>query len=376
MADIPHRSRRDFLFGRAIIRSVRGVAADAAEGDASGGLTHPSEPRASHSERDSWLLEFTRQAMACRWQILLNSDGVTIGPEAAVDTLEHLEELENQWSVYREHSLMSRVNREASEREVIVDEDLFELLRLGQRIHEMTDGAFDMTAGPLTKAWGFYRREGTFPSAEQLAEALAVVGTRWVELNPATRAVRYSRPGMEINLGGIGKGFALDLCSARLRAWGVSDFLFHGGQSSVVARGRRSAVARGDAAGWRVGLSHPIWPGVRLAEFDLCDQALGTSGTGRQFFYHQGRRYGHILDPRNGMPTDTMLSATVIAPTAAEADAIATACHVMGVERSIELIESRPDFAALFVLPGKTREQVDLLPVALAEHQWRIVEKD
>lgn len=360
-------SRRDFLFGRAAIRAVRGKV------DAS---TEPLPLLGGEERRrDAWLLEFTRNAMACQWQVLLRGDVPSIGGEAAVDSLEYLETLEDQWSVYRDHSLMSRVNRVAATEKVIVDELLFELLELGLRLHAETQGAFDMTAGPLTKAWGFYRREGIYPSSEELAKALSIVGSQYVELEQASRSVRYRKPGIEINLGGIGKGFALDLCVARLKAWGVNDFLFHGGQSSVVARGHRNDEGKAKEQGWLVGLSHPVWPGVRLAEFNLRNEALGTSGTGRQFFYHQGKRYGHILDPRTGLPTDSILSATVIAPTAAEADALATACHVLGPEKGVEFLEAHPQYAGLLVLQGKTREQVDLLPVGLSEDRWRVFEE-
>lgn len=359
-------SRRDFLFGRAAIRAVRGASEERADTN-----EHSFVPL---RDSETWLLEFTRQAMACRWQVLLNSDGPTSGPEAAVESLEYLETLEDRWSVYREHSLMSSVNRLASVQPIAVDEQLFELLETGLQLHAWTDGAFDMTSGPLTKAWGFFRREGIFPTPEDLQQALACVGSQFVQLEPQSRSVRYLRPGVEINLGGIGKGFALDLCVARMREWGVGDFLFHGGQSSVVARGRRTGTSHA-SEGWRVGLSHPIWPGVRLAEFLLKNEALGTSGTGRQYFYHRGKRYGHIFDPRSGLPTDSILSATVIAPTAIEADALATACHVMGPEKSIAFLESRPQYAGLLVLPGKTREQVDLLPIGLADDRWRVVEE-
>ena len=323
---------------------------------------------------DTWLLEFTRRAMACDWEVLLEPEDSSSGAEAAVEVLEHLETLEDRWSVFRQHSLMSQVNQRAAEAPVVVDEQTFAMLRLGVEIHQATRGAFEMTAGPLTRAWGFFRREGRFPSPAELEESLQRVGSGYVQLDEATRAVSFTRSGVEINLGGIGKGFALDCCVDRLQDWGVRRFLFHGGQSSVVARGERRPIAgaeRGEP--WVIGLRHPIHPGTRLAEIPLRDEALGTSGTNRQHFYHGGRRYGHILDPRTGFPAEGVLSATVIAPTAAQADAWATACYVLGPERSLELLASHPELSALLVVPGGSADQIRCITAGPAAERWRIL---
>jgi thiamine biosynthesis lipoprotein len=216
-------------------------------------------------------------------------------------------------------------------------------------IHRATGGAFDITSGPLSKAWGFFRRAGTMPSDEQIAEAVARVGGGFVELDPQHLTVRFLKPGLEVNVNSIGKGYALDRAADALTEAGIDDFLFHGGQSSVLARGDHAA---GQDAGWPVGLRHPMRPEQRIAEFYLRDEALGTSGSGTQFFRHQGRRYGHLLDPRTGHPAEGVYSSTVLAPTAAEADALATAFYVMGPEAALEYCRSRPELGMLLVCPG------------------------
>jgi thiamine biosynthesis lipoprotein len=217
------------------------------------------------------------------------------------------------------------INREAAEVPVNVEPWMFELLERSIDLWRATSGAFDITAGPLSEAWGFARREGRMPQPRESAEALSRVGSQWLQLNAETQTIHFARSGVQLNLGAIGKGAALDDASTILTDADIHDFLFHGGQSSVLARGNRA----GDE-GWTVGLIHPLRPRKRIGEIRLCNRALATSGSGTQFFTHRGRRYGHILDPRTGQPADAMLSATVAAPTAAEADAISTALYVMG----------------------------------------------
>lgn len=308
--------------------------------------------------------------MGCQFEILLNPSPPSCGPDAAVDALEFLEELEARWSVYRPYSEVTRLNQLAFEQPVPLADDLFEMLRLGIQIWQDTQGAFDLTAGPLSKAWGFFRREGVFPTPQQRAQALKSVGSQWLELNDQHRSLKYLQPDMEINLGGIGKGYALDLAADRLGWNGVPDFLFHGGQSSVIARGQRQNITDVGKQGWVVGLTHPVWPGRRLLEVQLLNQALGTSGTSRQHFYHEGKRYGHIFDPRTGEPACGVYSATVIADSAATADALATAFYVMGVDDAVSFCESRPDISLIMVTPTEKRQQIRLVTVNLKEDRW------
>ena len=125
------------------------------------------------------------------------------------------------------------------------------------------------------------------------------------------------------------------------------------------------------SAGWSVALRHPLKPDIRLAEFVLTDQALGTSGSGTQFFHHQGKRYGHILDPRTGWPADQVLSATVIAPTAEQADAISTAFYVMGVEKARVYCEQHAEIAALLVTAVSRAGGLELHPLNLPDDRWQ-----
>jgi thiamine biosynthesis lipoprotein len=351
-SDPSEKTRRDFLQAGGIVR--RGAEPDAA-----------ADPAETGSNQPGMLLQVGRSAMACQWEIYLNAGQYEQGQAAAIEALDVVEQLEAQMTVYNDESELSQINFDATQSPVVVQSQLFSLLQQAVGLHRETDGAFDITSGPLSKLWGFYRREGRIPDAVALAETLATVGSQYVELDSDHETIALVKSGVELNLGAIGKGYALDRCANTLVAAGVQHFLIHGGQSSILARGRRT----GQQTSWTVGIRHPLRPDRRLAEVVLKDRALGTSGTAAQSFYHQGRRYGHILDPRTGQPADGMLSTTVIAPTAAEADALATAFYVMGMDASLAFLARRPDLAALLAAPGQRHGSMRLEVAGLGEDE-------
>ncbi len=362
-------TRREFLKGKAAAGAFedlldRQVPTPSAAVSGEGG-----GPR-----RRSVLLQVTRRAMACDFNVFLNAGQDENAAEAAVEALDLVEKLEDQMTVYREHSEISRLNRTAADRDVVVERRLLELLAHAIELCDATGGAFDMTAGPLSKVWGFYRRQGTMPDEVELAEALRRVGSRWIEIDQQKQTVRFRQAGVEINLGGIGKGYALDRCAELMQQRGVESFLIHGGHSSVLARGSRDS-GDDETAGWTVGVRHPLRPERRLAEVRLRDRALGTSGSGTQSFRHQGRRYGHILDPRTGQPAEGVLSATVIAQRAATADALATACYVMGADRAIDFCRARADLAAIVVTRGQRSGTIEVHSTGLADDEWTLVDR-
>src|SRR5690606_28587970 len=158
--------------------------------------------------------------------------------------------------------------------------------------------------------------------------------------------VAFTSDGVEINLNSIGKGYALDRAAELLVEARSCDFIFHGGRSTLVAQGSNSLEPRG---GWKAGLRHPLRPQLRIAEFTLRDEALSTSGSATQFFQHRGRSYGHLIDPRTGWPANGLHSATVIAPTGAEADALSTAFYIMGPDAVAQYCATHPNIRALLV---------------------------
>ena len=183
---------------------------------------------------------------------------------------------------------------------------MFQLLLLARQISRETAGAFDPTSGPLIALWRACRGEGRIPTADEIAGALAVTGMSHVHFDEAEQTVRFDRPGVELNLGAIGKGHAVDRAAAFLVHEGVDEWLFHGGYSSVLVRGDHCGYG-----GWPVGIRNPLLPHERLATIVLKDQSLSTSGSNVQYFRHAGKRYGHIVDPRTGWPAEELLSVTV-----------------------------------------------------------------
>jgi FAD:protein FMN transferase len=326
---------------------------------------------------DASLIRVSRRAMACEFEVCFPAGRQENGTELAIESLDLVESLEERLSFFRPESDIGRINRLAAEAPVEVEPALFDLLQLAVRLSGETGGAYDVTSAPLWEVWGFARRAGEIPSDAELAVARARIGSQFVELNPAERTIRFRKAGVKINLGSIGKGYALDVCAERLLVSGMTDFLLHGGQSSVLARGSPAGDASGDSAvggvsrrrlqadtddrrqespptvrPWEVGLANPQQPGRRLAIVNLRDRALGTSGGQFQSFRHQGRRYSHILDPRTGWPAEEVLSVTVLAPTAALADALSTAFFVLGPQASLDYCGAHPKIGMIMLCPG------------------------
>jgi thiamine biosynthesis lipoprotein len=271
------------------------------------------------------------------------------GLPLASRALDLVDELEAQLTVYRDDSEVSRLNATAHLGPVEVEPGLFGLLQRAVELGEATGGAYDVTAGALSEAWGFVRGPKRVPDPETLAEARARTGFRHLTLDPERRTVAFDRPGVTINLGSIGKGYAIDRVVGLIRDhWWPTPALVHGGRSSLYALG--SPPGRfGDR--WEVALTNPFDPGRPLGTFRLRNRAMGTSGTAYQRFEAGGRIFGHIIDPRLGEPVEGPSSVTVLAPTAAEADALSTAFYLLGPRAAAEFVGRNPGVAVLFVEP-------------------------
>lgn len=312
------------------------------------------------SQSDLHSIVVGREAMACRFEIVFNAGEVANDTELAVEALDVVDEIEQAISVYRDTSELSRINATAASGWQPVSHDVCAMLELALDLHARTGGAFDIAAGAVVRAWGFLQRQGRSPRPEDLAVALAASGSRWLQLDRDARRVRLLKPGVEINPGAIGKGWAVDRALERVAGRGAANVLVHGGQSSVRAIGRQGPADL-DRRGWPVGMRHPLRPDRRIATVRLIDRALGTSGSGTQFFIDRGRKLGHILDPRTGRPAEGVLSATVLAPTAAMADALATAAYVLGPDGLARIVTPGGDVAAILVVPGDSTAAVRVI---------------
>ena len=292
------------------------------------------------------LIRAGRPAMACLFEIFLSTrDRSRI--MTVHRALDLIQELEGQMTVFRDDSEINRLNRCALDRPVPAETGLFQLLSLGAKIYRETGGAFDLTAGPLWKVWGFSRRRGTLPDPDEVEKARSRVGSRFLELDESAGTVRFRRRGLELNLGAIGKGYALDRAGRLLQQEGMSRALLHAGYSSILALGE--GPGKGSSSGWKISIRDPLGRNGPLATVQLRNRALSTSGVGQQFFTVGNRRYGHVLDPRTGHPVETNLAATALAPSAAEADALATAFLVMDLEDILSYCRRRRGIGAVVV---------------------------
>ncbi len=361
-ADPPRTHRRDFLVGKSATEALvhRVQPADSEE--------HGQTVAGAESPR-SYSVHVSRRAMACEFETILHAGQYDDGLATALAALDLVEELEDQLTIYRDHSELSGINRQAAVSAVQAEAGLFQLLQLCMELHDETDGAFDVSSGPLSKVWGFYRRQGRLPDAHSVEQALAYVGSQHLELDAENQSVEFLVPGMEINLGAIGKGYALDRCGDLFADADIEHFLMHAGQSSLLAGGG------GEEASfkWRIGITHPLRPGQRLGELHVAGCGVGTSGAGVQFFYHRGKRYGHILDPRTGWPAEKTLSTTVLAPTAARADALATAFFIMGPDQAEAYCAAHPEVRALLILPLERQGALKAVNLGIPDEDLQVV---
>ena len=301
--------------------------------------------RRAGSDAGHWV-RIHRMAMACRVEVMLASDDAA-EMSAAREALDEADDIESFLTVFRDTSEVSDVNRRAGREGVPVSPALFALVQRAAALHAATDGAFDITSTPLSRCWGFLRREGRLPSDGEIASARELVGMGLVALDERSRTIRFAREGVELNFGAIGKGYALDRMGARLRARGASRALLSAGSSSVLAVGGRGR-------GWPVDL-RPQRASRRVGRLWLRNAAVGTSGAGEQFVEINGRHYGHVIDPRSGSPADGVLGASVVTRDAASADALSTAFLIGGPELARRYCDRQGDTLAVLVLdqPGE-----------------------
>lgn len=258
-------------------------------------------------------------------------------------------------SIHRVDSELSRINSLAATQAVQASPELFDVLQLAQDVAAKTEGSFDVTIRPLADLWGFIWKEHRLPTEQELEAVLPRVNFRLVELETGNRTVRFRQVGVSIDLGGIGKGVAVDMAITKLRELGITNAMVKAGGDLRVM-----GVPPGEDF-WTVQLEDPRKQGSRVS-IPLRDAALSTSGNYENFFEVAGRRYSHILDPRTGLPVQGIAACTVIAPTCVESDAWATACFVYGASRSLEQLAGK--FPLRFVLLSEGAATAPLQVVA------------
>lgn len=265
------------------------------------------------------------QAMGTVYSLVAYDHDRSLLQTAADLACAEAERIEAFLSHYRQDSELSRVNREAARGWVRVSPELFALLQACQHYSRASEGTFDITVGPLVKIWGFYKGTGRLPHRSEIRQALARVGFQKLELDPAQQAVRFKVPGMELDPGGIGKGYTVDRIVEVLRKLGVRSALISAGGSSIYALGTPPGEK-----GWKIQIRDPRSPARTVEEVVLRDESLSTSGSYEKFFVVAGKRYSHIFHPRTGYPAEGTLAVSVIAPRTLDSEAWTKPIYILG----------------------------------------------
>ncbi|MFH1739900.1 MAG: FAD:protein FMN transferase, partial [bacterium] len=235
--------------------------------------------------------------MATEFILLLYGDNSSFLQWAGEEAFEEVDWLEQQLSIYQITSELSGINAWAATQQVIVEPGLFRLLQVSKQLWEETSGAFDITISPLVRTWGFFRGRGGMPDEESIAQVMPHIGTGHISLNAEQRTIHFEVPGVEINLGGIGKGYAVDCVVEILRRNGVTSAFVNAGGSTFYALGSPPGLEA-----WNVGIRDPFDKDKHVEVLPLRDRSLSTSGNYEKFFEVDGKIYCHILDPRTGRP--------------------------------------------------------------------------
>ena len=292
--------------------------------------------------RAEWLHRVEDGIMGTRIVVELWADKTADGNDAIEAVIAEMRRVDTAMSTYKPTSEVSIVNAEAAQHPVKIGEELLELLTTALEYSKITEGAFDITYASVGYLYDF--RAHVHPTEQQIEKALPGINYRHVLLDAKNRTVKFSQPGVRIDLGGIGKGHAVDQGIKILQSRGI--------QHALVTAGGDSRII-GDRFGkpWIIGIRHPDRKDEVIARIPLEDAALSTSGDYERYFDEDGVRYHHIIDPHTGQSARKVRSATIIGPTATRTDGLSKTAFVLGAERAIEIYNRLDGIDAVLVTP-------------------------
>jgi thiamine biosynthesis lipoprotein len=317
-------SRRGVLFGLIVV-----VTAGTA-------IAHGAEPPLTR-------FEYVEPQMGTRFRIVLYAPDEATAQRASQAAYRRAADLNGIMSDYQQTSELMQLCAKAGGPPVPVSPDLFAVLNRSQEVSRLTDGAFDVTIGPVVRLWRRARRTQLMPATDQLAAARTLVDYRLVTLDPQGRTVTLAKPGMQLDLGGIAKGYAAEAMQAVLKEHGVTRALVAAGGDIVVTG------PPPDAPGWKVGIAATPGEDKDGPTLLLSHAAVSTSGDAEQYVEINGQRYSHIVDPRNGLGLTNAWQVTVVARDGTIADGIDTGLAVLGPERGLKVVEGMDGVSARFV---------------------------
>jgi FAD:protein FMN transferase len=291
--------------------------------------------------------EASRMSMACLYAIEAYGPDEEALHRAVEDAFDEVDRIDRLMSHYKADSAVSLLNREAARRPVVVERELYDFIAEAMRYTHDSHGAFDITVGPLMKLWGFFRGDGRVPSEGELAAARRHVGGVHVRLDPVARTIAFDTAGVEIDLGGIAKGYAVDRAAWLLRQRRIAAALISAGGSSIYGLG-----APPGRQAWDVAIQDPVDARRTALTVPLKNRTLSVAGRSEKSFDVDGVTYSHIMDPRTGRPVQGLLSVAVLASSGTAGDALDDAFFVLGVDASREYLHRLDDVEVLFFVPA------------------------
>jgi FAD:protein FMN transferase len=278
----------------------------------------------------------SRRVMGSLAEIQLYHADADLAARAVTAALDEMQRVDGLLSNYQPDTELSRMNGGAAKAPFRASRELYDFVKRCRAYFDETLGTFDPTMGPVVRAWGFFTPRAAQPSAADAAAAKARSGFDKVRLDDATRSVSYSTDGVELDPGGIGKGYAADRAAAVLRQMGIASALVSAGGSTLYAIGHPP-----DREGWRVAVRNPVKPATSLRYVMMRDNALSTSGIAERYVEIDGRRYGHIIDPRTRQPVEGMCQVTLVTSNATDSDALTKAAFLLSRESLVTLFADR-----------------------------------
>ncbi len=290
-----------------------------------------------------WMSRTVDGIMGTRIFVELWADDPQQGQQAIDAVMAEMRHIDDTMSTFKPTSEVSKVNRLAARGPVVISPELFNLLETALYYSRLTHGAFDITYASVGYMYDFHTHKR--PTAAQIKAALPAIGYKHLLLDPKMHTVRFSMPGVRIDLGGIAKGYSVDQ--------GINILLARGFKHALVNAGGDSRVI-GDRMGrpWMVGIQHPDHPDEVVTRVPLVNEAFSTSGDYERYFIQNGVRYHHIINPHTGDSARQVRSATIIAPTATRTDGLSKTAFVLGAEGALKIYNSLPDVSAIIIKPN------------------------
>lgn len=285
-----------------------------------------------------------REAMKTVFEVIFGSNEPPRMRYVGSAMLNEIDRIESALSIWKQTSELITINKRAFYEPVKVSLDIYNLIKLSKQLHKETDGAFDITSTPLSRCWGFFNRQGKFPTPEEIRKAKEHTGMHHIELDETNHTVFFNKKGLELNPAAIGKGFALDQARQIADRNGLNNVMLSGGFSSVWANGKPIWKPA-----WHLSIRNPLNHQHPIGRITLTNKGYSSSGFEAQSFTHDGQTYGHIIDPRTGWPVNHMLNINVIAPSAVLAEALSTAFFVMGINKTLDYCKARPEIGVMIL---------------------------